>query len=160
MKKSAESPTQYLIAQATMHSGFSRPRTSCCNFRLESTCPEYLAAFFAHPHPPERTHLSVSHVPSITAVTATLAYGLRGLIFAQLGSDGPCNRHPALTLGPCLGRDCWYGSKLNHQELDRRFESMVPLAKVPLWAPIFDPLPCGVRCRVWGSRLLRVPATR
>ena len=34
-----------------------------------------------------------------------------------------------------------YGSKLNHQELDLRFESLVPLDRVPFWAPIFDPQP-------------------
>ena len=34
-----------------------------------------------------------------------------------------------------------YGSKLNHQESDRRFCSIFPLTRVPFWVHIFDP-PC------------------
>ena len=34
---------------------------------------------------------------------------------------------------------CGYGSKFNHQELDRRFSSLAPFTKVSFWGrPIFD----------------------
>ena len=32
-----------------------------------------------------------------------------------------------------------HGSRLNHQELDRRFWSMFPLTRVPFWVSMFDP---------------------
>ena len=44
-----------------------------------------------------------------------------------------------------------YGSKSNHQELDRRFLSLVPFTRVPVWVPIFHPQPFeesrNARCR-------------
>ena len=37
-----------------------------------------------------------------------------------------------------------HGSKLNHQEMDRRFQSLVPFSSFPFWgSPIFDPQPNG-----------------
>ena len=38
--------------------------------------------------------------------------------------------------------DC--GSKLNHQDMDRRFESLVPFTRLLFWLPIFDPQPVGL----------------
>ena len=33
------------------------------------------------------------------------------------------------------------GSKFNHQEMDRRFWSLVPFTRLLFWVPIFDPQP-------------------
>ena len=40
----------------------------------------------------------------------------------------------------CMGQNPnGYGSRFNHKELDRRFESLFPLTRAPFWAPMFDP---------------------
>ena len=38
------------------------------------------------------------------------------------------------------------GSKLKHQGMDRRFQSMFPFTRVPFWVPIFDPQPAFEIC--------------
>ena len=52
-------------------------------------------------------------------------------------------------------------SKLNHQELDRRFWSMVPFTRIPCWVPIFDPQPCAMvePCGVSGKVRMHIYAT-
>ena len=40
-----------------------------------------------------------------------------------------------------IGLPNGYGSKLNHQDMDRRFRSMLPHTRVPFEVPIIDPQP-------------------
>ena len=55
------------------------------------------------------------------------------------------------------------GSKLNHQELNHRFWSMLPRARLPFWVPIFDPQPNQLLPNLWlgGNGVMsHLPSTR
>ena len=53
------------------------------------------------------------------------------------GENGGTGRAGPVFCSPLSG-DHEYGSKLNHQESDRRLWSMFPFARVPFVVPIFD----------------------
>ena len=63
----------------------------------------------------------------------------------QAARPGPARNHGSQASG--------YGSKLNHQELDRKFWSMLPLTKAPFRVPILDPQPnkANTRLQVGGG---------